>query len=154
MLYWYERHLFALIYLTGKAKCKLSKSSPTGKDARNGELDYNVAEERVEEIWTFIRKENCQIFILLRGRQKEYISHFSVVMLLCNVWFFSVVVHWSLHVETYGKDEIQWKWQTTFIKIYMLVVLWLYFCKIMTRILFSDSFTGKGHVVKGPNICH
>lgn len=105
--------MFALIYLTGKAKCKLSKSSPTGKDARNGVLDYNVAEERVEErveeIWTFIRKENCQIFILLRGRQKEYISHFSVVMLLCNVWFLSVVVHWSLHVETYGKDEIQWK---------------------------------------------
>lgn len=73
--------MFALIFLTGKAKCKLSKSSPTGKHARNGELDSNVAEERVEEIWTLIRKENCQIFILVRGGQKEYISHFLVVTL-------------------------------------------------------------------------
>ena len=56
----------------------------------------------------------------------------------------------GLCVETYGKDKILWKWQTAFLKIYMLVVLWLYFYKIMTRcqclksilfrgIIFSDS---------------
>lgn len=101
--------MFALIYLTGTAKCKLLKSSPTGKDARDGQLDYNVTDERVEEIWTLIRKENCQIFILLRGRQKKYISHFFGCNVYSNVWFFSVDVHGTLHVETYGKDEIQWK---------------------------------------------
>ena len=56
----------------------------------------------------------------------------------------------GLCVETYGKDKILWKWQTAFLKIYMLVVLWLYFYKIMTRcqclksilfrgVIFSDS---------------
>ena len=39
----------------------------------------------------------------------------------------------GLCIETYGKDKLLWKWQTAFLKIYMLVVLWLYFYKIMTR---------------------
>ena len=39
--------------------------------------------KRVEELWTLMKKENCQTFIILKGRQKEYISHFLVLQ--CKV---------------------------------------------------------------------
>ena len=65
-------------------------------------------------------------------------------------------------LETYGKDKILWKWQTTVQKIYVLVVLGLYFYKIRTGclclksvifsgIVFSESLL---EIVKKPYIFH
>ena len=106
-----------------------------------------VTSERVEELWTLKKNENRQTFIILKEDKRS---------ILVTFWFYNVKfdsllqMYTGLCIETYGKDKILWKWQTAFLKIYMLVVLWLYFHKIMTRcqclksilfwgIIFSDS---------------
>lgn len=67
-------------------------------------------------------KENGSIFLLfLKGRQIEYISHFLV--LKCLILYCRCTLD---SVETFRKNRILWKWKTAFLKIYVLVVLWLY----------------------------
>ena len=122
------------------------QSLTTGKDARDGELVMSLVRE-LKNFGPWWKKKTAKHLLFLREDKRS---------ILVTFWFYNVKfdsllwMYTGLCIETYGKDKILWKWQTAFLKIYMLVVLWLYFYKIMTRcqclksilfwgMIFSDS---------------